>query len=67
MQGLVEQDRGPGIAAAVILKALFDELVATGVLNGDDVTRILEQPIPHWRGWVRTLWQLSRHARPWGC
>ena len=42
MQSLVGHDRGPGIAASVILKVLMDELVDKSILNAADVARILD-------------------------
>jgi len=38
---LATHDKGPGIAAAVVMLALIDELVKKGVLAQADVARIL--------------------------
>jgi hypothetical protein len=42
MQSLVGHDRGPGIAASVLLKVLMDELVDKSILNAADVAHILD-------------------------
>jgi hypothetical protein len=35
------EDRGPGIAALVLVKVLMDELVKKGILEVSDLSRIL--------------------------